>query len=285
MRVTHSTLVIILVLCSFDLLGQNVWPFRKNVRIGDTTQVHVLETLRGDRFIGLAVGYTTDTLLFAIGDVADTLAIAPDSVRRLRLLPLDRLREAATGFQQAEDYFYLPSGFPPRSKFLYRNTMVLLNEVEVQISKHFRTSIGLFVPAFLAHRLTAQGAISDRWRVFAGFNTAVLFFEEEPGSHLFTGISYGTPKRFGSMGFGYFIDWQSGGTITSSVQLAFSAPINKRWRFYTESYLIWENPPLRFVPTGLFSYSSLRHRIDFGVAIFPIDGVIPIPLAAYRTYF
>ncbi len=283
-------LTALLWLLGNPLVGQISWSIEPNLQIGDTTQLHILMSERGDRLLGRIVLITPDSLQYRLQSSGDTLSFTPPEVRRIRIFASGLSANTPNGRYPVEDYYYSPSGFPLPRKRVYRNTSILFNELEFGIGQHGRIGVGYIVPVVLTSRVQLFGALSAKWRLFSTFNTALFLLgvnDNPVGSHVLGGISYGRQQTFASAGFGYFIDWSDRGAIYSGIQLGGSWLPSERWRVYSEAFIIFEDEQTTVVPLFVGSRFFPKSRLDFGLAV-PLTLVgegVPIPVLGFRTYF
>ena len=107
-------------------------PFQGNVqlqtssklRLGDTTQVHVLNTIRGDVFQGILIHFDVSDVVFLL-EKKDTLRYKPSDIDSVYVLPKMKNREHVT---IRERLLVSPTGFGlDKGEDEYRNLMLFYN--------------------------------------------------------------------------------------------------------------------------------------------------------------
>ncbi len=276
----------------------------KDIIIGDTTQVHVLNTENGDRFVGRVTKIVNTTVFLLFKDTKE-LEFALSEISSLVLFKeqksggtsrgpvrnADYLRAKAeyearnTGKDQSailngeEHLFFSPTAYTlGKGKNEFRNIMVFYNRIDFGLSDNIDIGFDLMpligVNVF-ATRIKAGVPLSDFVNI--GFGGSV-FFVIQPNNfrrrdvtgttHTYGTATFGSKDKFINVGYGYAFPFASE-TSEGSTLLTFGGAlrIGKRWKLMADFVLLGIDDEPDSYSLGA-SWFDDKNRFDFGINTF-----------------
>lgn len=262
---------------------------------GDTTQVHVLHTQRGDKIVGRAIGISGTELSF---EMSSNRQIIPFALGEVAFLGLQGERPAGepappvtkvavreqVQYMGGEDLFVVPTGFLPERNTIYRNTMVFYNQVDFAFGKHVSVGTGLVLPIIMNFRAKAVFELKPFLRVGVTAQQVNSLIPDILNLSSFSGIlTMGQRDRFLNLSLGRVYLW-SNDDRAGLVSLGGSYRINSRSRIYGDLMHYAGSVDSGFIPSLMYSRMGGRNRFDMGLMALPLsatDFFVPIPVFSY----
>jgi hypothetical protein len=292
---------LLMVLLSPTLVGQTI--ISQQLKIADTTQIHVLFTTDGHQVFGLTRYIHNDTVGFQIRNLP--------TVNRFLLAEVNFIGLANESFQQVqepapfrpvndeewirEEYpmplnqlLYSATAIPYASKGAYRNTMLLVNQLDAKINDNFGVSAGALVPALLMGRVQAQLSASDMLHVGLAVQQYVILWDEQSATHPYAMVTVGQRDRYLNFTMGYWIDrygYRSGNDQYPMVTLGGSFAFTEDWRFFVEGAAVFQTYENLMLPSFNFSNRRRKSVLEFGVLAIPDTSFPLLPLLSYQRIF
>jgi len=253
----------------------------------DSTQVHILKTQRGDKFIGRLLRVQQDSLTFALPD-ADTLFFTRESVKKVypsvalsrprneRVFVLNSLSVAPTAFNLDKD------------QWNYQNVNLLGNNINYGVSDHFSVGSGFIIPGLFIWKMKWTGQITPNFSV--GVHNLNLIGLTGGIGGLSTLSAVGTvghPERFFNFNLGRAWMWGESESLTY-IAVGTSKRFNDRLGgHFTLNGLTLSNG-LSVFPTLALNYYGKNNLLSLGLAIetdLDILGFIGIPVLKFSQNF
>ncbi len=294
---SNSLLSAVIFLCLFLLAGslQAQTVISNKIVWGDTTQVHVLHTQRGDKIVGRAIGISGTELSF---EMSSNRQIIPFALGEVAFLGLQGERLAGepappvikvavrdqVQYMGGEDLFVIPTGFLPERNKVYRNTMVLYNQIDFAIGKHVSVGTGFVLPVILNFRAKAVFELKPFLRMGVTAQQANFLIPDILNLTNFNGIlTMGQRERYLNLSLGRVFLW-SNDDQAGLVSLGGSYRINSRSRVYGDLMHYAGSVDSGFIPSLMYSRMVGRSRFDLGLMALPLSATeffIPIPVFSY----
>ncbi len=292
----------------------------KNISIGDTTQVHILNTVNGDRFVGRVVKIENTTVTFLFKQ-RNELKFELSEIENLRVQGIDpepeeesrdkyeseRRRYAYKNSQPilpagAEANFFGTTAFTyGKGNGEYRNTMIILNRIDFGLGQNIDVGFDLMPLIsvnFVGARLKAGFPLSENVSIGFGASTYAFFtvFDDTfGGSHTYAVATLGSRDKYLNFGYGYLFPYKQDfftDPNTPVVNFGGSYRFSERWRFSADIVLLTDNfYEVDFINIGA-AWFNRRNRFDFGLTIVPFadpgsfdPAFIPVPFATYAFMF
>lgn len=274
----------------------------------DSTQVHILETYRGDLFKGrvLALKDNTASLLtggvlidFKFGEIKSIKVEGKDRIRSLPYIPKYKGFEIDSLAPQFA-FFHSTAFGLPKGMRLYNNVDLLWNSLDVNIGKGFSVGASALVPILMSVRTKYNYSFGKKLHVGVNFNLFGAFdlygFEYlGTAAYLYGVTTFGTPKLYLNFRAGLvrpiFVDnndfveqanfisgFGFGGKIRNFVYQGEIMVYKER--------TFWGITQIRLLPSFALGWNARRSRYDLGVMVFP-DYYSPviIPYLSFKTHF
>lgn len=273
------------------------------INIADTTQLHALYTTDGHQFLGLTKYIHDDTIGFQIRNIT--------KVRSFKLSDIAFLGLFEESFSQTGGFYiddnlltdedigvsypmplnqllYSATGIPYASNGTYRNTMVLANQVDFQISNNFGVSGGALIPALLMGRAQFQLSASDMLHLGLAVQHYIILFDEQSATHPYAIVTLGDRKQYLNFTMGYWIDrygYSNRNDTYPMVTMGGSFAFAKNWRFFVDAAAVFQAGDNLVLPSFNFSNKRRKSMLEFGMLAIP-EGSFPLlPLLSYHRIF
>ncbi len=305
------TIIPILFLTTFNTLkSQNI---AADLSIGDTTQTHILETKKGDTFVGRTLAIENvdisflfnnrDTLHFKLAELASLRVYDPTQPSKEETKAQEEARVEEDLFSELEPeefeipgterVFLAPSAFSlKKNQWEYRNVEVFLNSLEYGINNHVSIGVDVFPTIgtnMFGAKLKASWDVNDKIHLGAGARLYYVsfFFGEEAAvfAYYHGSATFGSREKFFNFSYGLF----NNDGATPSISIGGSLRVSEQWKLMADSFFgtfpdIEEFPNLVFLGASYFGH---KHRLDFGLTILSIAGelIVPIPTIGYGLVF
>ncbi|WP_020538174.1 hypothetical protein [Lewinella cohaerens] len=271
------------------------------LRVADSTQLHALFTADGHQFFGLTQYIHDDTVGFQIRNLSTTKTFLLSNISFLGLATasFSTVEEPTPVEPEDEEWIrekypmplnqllYSATAIPYASKGTYRNTMILVNQVDSKISKNFSFSGGALVPALLMGRLQAHASASDMLHIGLAVQQYVILWDEQSATHPYAMVTVGQRDRYLNFTMGYWIDRY--GFRSSDhypmVTLGGSFAFAQDWRFFVEGAAVFQTYDNLMLPSFNFSNRRRKSVLEFGVLAIPDTDFPLLPLLSYQRIF
>jgi hypothetical protein len=301
MSIKNALLPLLAFLSFYSMNAQTI--ISHQLRVADSTQVHALFTLDGHQFFGLTQYIHDDTIGFQIRNLSTIktfllsevsfIGLATESFSSLdkpkTIEPIDDeewIREKYP--MPLNQLLYSATAIPYASKGTYRNTMILINQVDAKINKNFSFSGGTLVPALLMGRLQAHASASDMLHIGLAVQQYVILWDEQSATHPYAMVTVGQRDRYLNFTMGYWIDMY-GFTERNDhypmVTLGGSFEFAPDWRFFVEGAAVFQTYDNLMLPSFNFSNRRRKSVLEFGVLAIPTSDFPLLPLLSYQRIF
>ncbi|HKK77245.1 MAG TPA: hypothetical protein VJ953_19355 [Saprospiraceae bacterium] len=276
-------LVFLCCTCVFHLEAQE---FSKDLDFDDPSQIQVLETRRGDHFIGKVQSLEDQRLSFLIRE-ENLLIFTISEIERLYPFKTEGEWE---DFRPA----YL-SVFPtaynlPKGAWEYQNNSVLWNTLYYGVSDHFSIGGGFIIPAFFTLRLKYTTELSEKFALGLQ-NQNLMGLISDEGNSLSTFTLTGTlgkPANFLNFGVGLLVPWEGAEDTVPVFSLGHGRRLGRRVGIHMVLNAIVVDGEPAFFPTGAFNYFGKNNRLSLGVSMETTNdflGIFAIPVLSYNQRF
>lgn len=273
----------------------------KKIEIGDTTQVHVLNTENGDRFLGRVTRIENTTVFFLfqekrelefnLSEISSLVLFEEQSEKNSNPTPsqnpdYDRAKseyESRAGnsskpsvMSGEQNLFFSPTAFTyGKEAGEYRNLMVLYNRVDFGLTDNIDLGFDLMPLIALnlfSMRLKAGVPLNDYLNV--GFGASVYMVvqpglfsndEVEGTTHTYAALTIGDKDKFMNIGYGYAFPFESENSTGASVfTFGGSLRVGKRWKVMADFVIMNLEFDPDYYSIGA-SWFNNKNRIDFGI--------------------
>ncbi|GAB5553298.1 MAG: hypothetical protein Sapg2KO_28890 [Saprospiraceae bacterium] len=269
----------------FNTLGyaQNFSP---DFNLLDTSQIHILETKKGDRFIGkvLKIEQTTLTFLFR---PKQELAFEFSELKRVSVY--SGVKNTAS-FQPTYLTIFPTAYNYKQGEWEYQNVDLLWNTLNYGVSDNFSVGGGFIIPfAFLA-RFKWSTPVSETLQIALNAQSLVPLIEDStsPFSIISLTGTIGVPDRFLNLGVGYGFDWSSTESAIFLTSLGGNVHISERVGFNGELDLGISEGNVFIFPSVSMSYFGKQNRLSLGFVLdrsLEFLGLLGLPLVSYNQRF
>ncbi len=273
----------------------------KNIIIGDTTQVHVLNTENDDRFVGRVTKIENTTVFFLFNDTKE-LEFSLMEIRSLVLFKEQTVSEtkiSSTGnpdYDRAkaeyyarrknrnktavlngeENLFFSPTSYTlGKGKKEYRNIMVFYNRIDFGLTDNLDIGfdlLPLIVTNVFATRIKAGVPLSDNINIGFGGSVYATIQSNFGGpdvtgtTHTYGTATFGNKDKFINVGFGYGFPFrpESGAEGSSLLTFGGALRVGKRWKVIADFILLGIEREPDFYSVGV-SWFNDNNRLDFGI--------------------
>lgn len=267
--------------------------FSENIDLTDSAQMHILETKRGDRFVGRITKIENTEIYFLFRNESPLQFKFQDVLRVWVAGDLPPGRQGNKDddafdptFYPPEYILYSPTAFSyPRGGGTYRNTDLLWNVVDFGVTDNFSIGGGAVIPLLFALRLKGTFEIAPKFRFGFGQNTFIPFVPDAASAtHLFAVGTVGQAERFLNLSFGYWLNWED----TNNLSLVFTGGggfnISDNWRLLIDVFYM-SDPDVGVMPSFMLSWTNSRNSVDFGFINVPDTDVPLLPAISYQRRF
>lgn len=274
------------------------------VKIANSDQVQLLVTVKGDQWIGLCTELNDNTLVFKARGVEQPMQYQLNELSYLGLaagtytpttqLKMQEYAGRPVDFSNYEmptnQLLYSATALPYLNRGSYRNTMVLINEVNIKAGKHFSFSVSGIVPVFVSVRAQTHFSASDFFHLGGAIQHHIPVFDWNHATHAYAIATLGNRHAYLNFTAGYWVEGYNyrysggeGGQVSPTLSLGGAYRINENWRIMVEGFIYFDRDDYNdlALPTFQFSYFRRKGMFDFGVVAIP-DPYIPVlPVISY----
>lgn len=284
--------LIALLLAQVPALGQNA-PIDSSLLQSEGIQV--LQTVRGDVFLGKTLDIQEDSIRFQIQNLGP-ISISREEIRWLGLVEqAGWLRDQVkfpTGVYDLETLYwqenlsYSMTAFAyPKNSHEYRNISILYNVFDAGLTDNFSIGGGMVVPFLFLIRSKLAFSLGDKFHLGAGVNNFLGINADTEGvvSHLFGIGTFGSPQQYLNITAGVAHQWGFPEDSPFIVTVGGGFSFAPNWKIYGDVGLAPGEEGI--IPTIMVSWFKKRNRLEFGV-LGVADGFISaIPMIGYAHRF
>jgi len=274
----------------------------KDIIIGDTTQMHVLNTENGDRFVGRVTKIENTSVFLLLKNIdkevefnlaeISSLTIYnatkdkqsaflsgpnPDYIRaRAEYYSKRKNRNVPVQMNGEENLIFAPTSFTHgKGKGEYRTIMVIYNRVDFGITDNIDFGLDL-MPLISSNivtpRIKAGVPLNDFVNIGFG-GSLYMLFQPDFFENSFTGVThtygtatFGSKEKFINLGLGYGFPLKPDVSEPSTV-ITFGGAIRigNRWKLVADFNLFGLEEIPDFYNIGV-SWFNEKNRIDFGIS-------------------
>jgi hypothetical protein len=270
------------------------------LKLADTSQQHTLWTKRGDQLLGRLLTFEQDTLNFQLPAPAPVVKYHRREVVFVGLAgeAFPQFRRATTRYMDArgaefvfprQSLLYSATALAPENRGSYRNNILLINEVEFNLSEHFSLGAGAFVPPLIILRAQARLSLSPLIHLGLAGNYYAATAYRESYTHPYLALTLGNRETYINLTYGYWLyhgEYYDAEDSFPIVTIGGSHTFSQRWRIFFEGVLYHDRYDTYLLPTGYFNYLRRRTVYGFGLWGLPQDAGIPmLPWFSYTYLF
>lgn len=263
----------------------------KGVFAGDTTRLHQLRTHRGDEFFGTLLSKSADSIYFKLQSgleirlaSSDVASILPADVQASEPTAFKPHRQPAKDLDLGAEYLlFSPTGFHfSKGRSEYRNTLLLVNQIDIGASNHVSIGATIILPALAGIHAKAGIRVAPATRLAAG---GAFYFSTTDGAaatHLYGVWSQGSAERFVNLTAGMV--GELGNVWRPVVSGGGAYRFDRNWRIMGDIGYIANGRKGLFFPSLSFSWLRASGRVDFGMLSMNVLP-IPVPYVRYALRF
>jgi hypothetical protein len=301
-RVFHLIALTYFLLTIQTVQGQ---VFSDYLNINDSTQVHILSTVRGDVFFGHVTKISGTQLVFllenkiplsfAFKEIKSVLVKGEDLLisKPLRQKKIPKGRMVGRDSFPIQTMIYSYTAFAlQKGSLLYTNFDVIWNSVDWGITDQFTGGVALYLinVVILRGKLTTE--VYDNVRVGLGTKFIAFFPDLDEFGILtnFSGIvSIGTPERFFSINGGVFVPVGGVGSRAYGGGIGFGGE-RKKFTYRGELYILSsrlsrKNYQPVLSPELVIGFKQQHRRYEAGVILLPWTDFPIIPYLGFKAHF
>lgn len=276
-----------------------------NIELNNSSQSHVLITHLGDQFIGNITAIRNDTIDFKLRSISTPsqfnlldvsfLGVKGESIQmfqdELNLIKPNGSKRKIIPYP-SNQLLYTSSALPYRGKGIYRNTMLFVNQVEIQPSEHFSFGVGSFIPALISFKIQGRYSLNELIHFGLAVHEHVILFDRQFVTHPYGIVTIGSHNKYVNLSFGYWVDDQRSSfsgrrTVNTSPSFSIggSYTFDNNMRIYSETMIVIEEFQTYILPSLTFSKYKRRSMYELGVVVLPESGFPLLPLLTYNYAF
>lgn len=268
-------------------------------------QTHILITHDGSSYIGRVSSIDQNSVYFIIRNLDTSIKINMQDVDFLGLAE-ERKEDFINTNKESQEankkkviilpsnqLLYSATALPYPCKGTVRSTMIIVNQADFQLGKHFSLGANVVIPALVGAR--AQAKISLNETIHTGLTTQFFLplISTDFRNHTYAMLTIGDYDKFLNVGYGFWFDISSSANEFSPeeedpfpmLSLAASYNIHKNWRIHIETMALFEEHNKQVLPSITVSKALKRGMFEFGLVSIPSSFVPLIPLFSYNIVF
>ncbi|NRB49358.1 MAG: hypothetical protein HRU41_16895 [Saprospiraceae bacterium] len=277
--------------------------FSHQLNLQDSTQVHILRTKRGDRFVGQLKDIRSTNLFFQLGN-GDELTFAFNEVISIitwreenldgnnnwqRQFRGDLLGNRESRSIGAENLIYSSTAFNyEEGDGEVRSFAFIVNVVDVGVAKGLSVGGGLALPDIGILRLKGTTPLNQSLHLGAGVNMIFPLTDLtgiEGVAHTYAILTAGNPDRFFNFTLGAFVALDSFNDDIFVGSIGGGYRVSREWRLHFE--MIFGADEGAFIPAVGAVWQKGNFKMDLGLAGLPdtdIESTL-IPILALGFVF
>lgn len=266
--------VIIFLGISASILCQEI--ITPGVRLGDTSQLHLLVTQRGDHFLGNVfylqppeLGFrlrSGDTLFFDLSTLKSVEVATGENAR----LPGRLNKKTEGGFFQ--DLFISNTAFSaPKGSRLFRNTQLAWNQVDFAATNHYSIGMGYVLPFFFLVRTRLASNSEGPLNIGAGINF-LFSLSPEPEfprtAHIYLASTLGKKDKYFNFNAGYAVGLRSNSDSRFVLSAGGAFRLSGPWHILIDNLFLPGKEGKTLYPGFGISFARNNSRLDLGYFYF-----------------
>lgn len=277
--------IICLIFClDVFIMRLSAQDFSPRLDFDDPSQVHILETVRGDRFIGRVQKIEHNILVFLFGE-KNQLTFKFSEIKSV--YPFEDEEQKVVFTPTYLSVF--PTGYNlPKGVWEYQNNSILWNTLYYGITDQFSAGGGFVIPAFFTLRIKFMVPITDRFGLGVQNQNFIGLSGEGGLSALTVSGTLGQPENFFNMGTGLLLPWDNEDEIYPVFSMGYSRQFGGRGGIHMIFNMIRTENGFSALPTGAFNYFGKNNRISLGVTLGTVDdflGILAVPVLSFNQRF
>ena len=292
-------LLVLSLLCSLALAAQG-WRQRvdPSVRLGDTSQLHMVTLANRSQLLGVVYRVTADTIALQLRGAASHSYLPTRELRFLGLFVVPRFvadpRNAAAP-PALNDLTLIRTALPYPSRRQFKTVMLAYNSLDFSLDEHWQLGVGLAGPLGLLFSQRYRTSMSS-W-LHVGLSNEFIYapvvsYSEDPVPLLgdaTTMLTLGSQRQFFTLGAGlFYLTDDVPSPAVANYRVGIGSQVGRGSHLYLEALVYSESFRFTLLPTANFSLARRRHRWSFGVATALMDGnsfgPAPLPYISYTHY-
>ncbi len=290
------------LICSFLPLAHTQY-FSHQLNLQDSTQVHILRTKRGDRFVGQLTDIRSTNLFFRLGNgneltftFKEVISIITwqeenlDSAKMWqRQFRDDLIGEGQGRSISKENLIYSSTAFNyGKGDGEVRSIAFIVNIVDVGVTEGFSIGGGFALPDIGIFRLKATTPVGRSLHVGAGVNMIFPITEFtgiEGVAHTFAILTAGNPDQFFNLTIGSSIAFDAFSDDVFLASIGGGYRVAPQWRLHFE--ILFGGDDGGFIPAVGSVWQKGNFKLELGLAGLPetdIDSAL-IPILALGFLF
>ncbi len=294
------TLFLLSLFLLLSSLSAQAWEARiaRDVRIGDTTQLHQLILLDYSKLRGTVIYANADSVRIQLDGLPESVAVPTAQMRHIGVIaaaaaPPVELPERS-GMVPFTDLTLLRTALPYQRRMRLKTVMLVYNTLEWNLNRHFQLSAGIAAPVGIIVSQRFRTSLT-RW-LHVGLSNEiatvpfVLLFDEGLPlvGDLTSMLTIGDDQQFFHVGAGMFYVSQS--ESVANYRVGMGTRLGEKTHLYGELLAVkGVDGSLAILPSFSVAVASGRHRWSFGMLTVVVDdsGIVPVPLPylSYSLYY
>ncbi len=294
--------VFVLALWSHCIQGQ---VFSKHLNIEDSTQVHVLRTVRGDTFMGHVKDIYGTRLTFLVenkislefdfSEIKSVIVRGEDVLvsRPLRKKKIPKGRLVGRDSFSTQNIIFTYTSFPlEKGRLLYTNFDLVWNSVDWGVTDNFTGGIALYLLNVIVLRGKLTTPVYDNIRIGVGTKFIMLFPEfDELGilTNLSGIITIGSPEKFFNLNGGIFVPTGRGVSRGYGGGIGFGGE-KEKFTYRGELFILSSRLSKKayqpvLSPELVFGFKQKHRRYEVGIILLPWTDFPVIPYLGFNAHF
>ncbi len=295
----RPALLLLSLLSALALTGQ-VWRQRvdPNVRLGDTTQLHLVTLVNQSQLLGVVYAISADSIHMQLRGARTRSYLPTRELRFLGLFVTPRIvldPRSTLPTPPLGDLTLVRTALPYPGRRQFKTVLLLYNSLDFALDEHWQLGLGLAGPLGLL--LTQRFRTSVTEWLHLGLSNELIYapvlkYGEDPFPVLgdaTTLLTVGSQRQFFTLGAGlFYLTDNAVRTTVANYRVGIGSQVGRGNHLYLEALVYSESFRFSLLPTANFSLARRRHRWSFGVATQLLDGDTfapsPIPYVSYTLY-
>jgi hypothetical protein len=258
------------------------------IDLTDTTQVHQLETMRGDLFIGRLITQEEQEITF-LSNSGATIAFPASEVFAVTLFETP-VEEDERPFHRYQDLFISPTAYNfAKGQKNYRNAQLILNRFDFGATDQYSIGVGTFLPfsVLLRSKWTTDSPSLFNFGVGLDLVFSVSGQEEQKRFvQFFTTTSIGIPQKHFNVGAAAIIDLRNNIASQYLFTVGGAFEIVSHFSILIDTIFI-PQAEVKVLPGAGLSWAKGNNRADVGLFYFSDLVIQPVmvPGLAYSRSF
>lgn len=284
---------------------------KTNTSKKDSLRLYILETKRGDRFVGQVIEYGKESVIFELENKTQ-LQFQNEEIEQIYAKEETSRRGVGLTYQPqeipmsgAQNLFLTPTGFNYKAgQAEYKNLEIFYNSIDYGLTDNFSLGFGI-IPLLVANVIDLKSKVTFDIgdyvhigmgaRLLAGIT---VFDDNWVLGALHGNVSVGTEEKFINFGYGKWLPINDDFVNIESdlYMIGGSFRISEKGRIFGDLIRVVENGEREFDQSDYSlvmlggSWFNRKHRVDFGFFMVStsgtdIGGPVIFPMAGYARTF